>query len=243
MDRKLSDEQVDRIAKDLLQDFALDDAAVDEIAGSPRLWWNIKNQIEAEKTRREKSWFAAFRPQLLAFGALVVLICGGLAVLFLKTAKNSNSPIAEKSPLQNPTGQIAKNPEDSSNLSPKIDSENPETAKKSNPVPEKISVKKVEPKTRFVAQNQRSETSAKQIVNPSKKEISPLTVAEETKTDFIALSYSGGTDSGQLVRVKVPGSMMVSLGLQTNVEKESELVNAEVVIGDDGLARAIRFIR
>jgi len=45
------------------------------------------------------------------------------------------------------------------------------------------------------------------------------------------------------VRVKVPSSMMVSLGVATTVEKESELVSAEVVIGDDGLARAIRFIR
>jgi len=57
------------------------------------------------------------------------------------------------------------------------------------------------------------------------------------------LSYAANTDSGQIVRVKVPRSMMVSLGLKSNVEKESELVSAEVVIGDDGAARAIRFIR
>jgi hypothetical protein len=37
--------------------------------------------------------------------------------------------------------------------------------------------------------------------------------------------------------------MMISLGVATNVEKESKMVSAEVVIGDDGLARAIRFIR
>ena len=68
-------------------------------------------------------------------------------------------------------------------------------------------------------------------------------VKTESKTDFIALSYSSATDSGQIVRVKVPSSMMVSLGVTTEAEQESKFVNAEVVIGDDGMARAIRFIR
>jgi len=239
MDRKLSDEQLDKIAKNLLRDFALDDAALDEIAESPRLWWNVKNQIEEEKARREKSWFAAFLPPILAFGALAILICFGLAVLFLSSAQNSNLPIAQKSPVQNPPEEIAKNPEDL----PNSDSKNPETPKKMNPIPEKVSVKNAEPKPGFVAKNRRSENSAQQLNNQSKKEISPSIAAEETKTDFIALSYAANTDSGQIVRVKVPSSMMVSLGVKTNVEKESEMVNAEVVIGDDGLARAIRFVR
>ncbi|MEP6900862.1 MAG: hypothetical protein ABJA66_03870 [Actinomycetota bacterium] len=52
MDRKLSEEQLDGIAKNLLKDFALDDRILEEIAESPRLWWSVRNQIEAEKTRR-----------------------------------------------------------------------------------------------------------------------------------------------------------------------------------------------
>jgi hypothetical protein len=243
MDRKLSDEQVDKIAKNLLKDFALDDAALDEIAESPRLWWNVKNRIETEKAQREKSWFTVFRPQILAFGALTILICFGLAILFLNFARNSNPTIAEKTPVQNPTEEIAQTPQGFVNVSPKDDSKNSEISKKSNPVPEKVSVKNVLPKPILVAKNQRSENSAKKVNNQSKKEISPSVAVAETKTDFIALSYAANTDSGQIVRVKVPSSMMVSLGLKTNVEKESEMVSAEVVIGDDGLARAIRFIR
>ena len=92
------------------------------------------------------------------------------------------------------------------------------------------------------AGNQIAKFSTKELNKSSKKTDLPKTV-EETKTDFIALSYAANTDSGQIVRVKVPSSMMVSLGVATNVEKGSDLVNAEVVIGDDGLARAIRFIR
>ena len=92
-----------------------------------------------------------------------------------------------------------------------------------------------------MARNRTGGNPTKQALSPSK--ISPRIAVEETKTDFIALSYAADTESGQIVRVKVPSSMMVSLGVATNVEKESKMVNAEVVIGDDGLARAIRFIR
>ena len=66
---------------------------------------------------------------------------------------------------------------------------------------------------------------------------------EKIKTDFIALSYSSAAESGQILNVKVPRSMMVALGVTSNVENISELVNAEVVMGDDGLARAIRFVQ
>ena len=242
MNRKISDEQLDKLAKKLLKDFALDEETLDEIAESPKLWWNVRNQIEAEKTRRERSWFFAFRPQILAFGALAIVACFGLTALFLNFKSDPDSTAAKQNPVQNPIGEKVKIPENPAVVSPKIDLKNPEISKKSesNTVPAKVPVKNVEPKTKFVAKNRLSETSAKQTNNSSK--VLPKK-AEETKTDFIALSYAANTDSGQIVRMKVPSAMMVSLGVATNVEKESKLVSAEVIIGDDGLARAIRFIR
>ena len=235
MDRKLSDQQVDRIAETLLKDFAPDDGELGEIAESPKIWWNVRKSIEAEKTRREKSRFMFFRSPVLAFGALAMVVCFGLAVLFLNF--RNDSPVAEQKAVQNPNEEIAKQPENS----PAIDSKNPEVPKKLNPAPEKVSVKNIEPKTKSVAGNQRRAPLAKQVNNPSK--ISPGAAVKETKTDFIALSYAANMDSGQIVRVKVPSAMLVSLGVKANVENESALVQAEVVIGDDGLARAIRFIR
>lgn len=241
MDRNLSDEQLDRIAKNLLKDFSPNDETLDEIAGSPRLWWKVRNRIETEKARREKGRFVGFRWQIPIFGALAILICFGLAVLVLNFRNDSNSTIAQENPVRNPVEEIAQKNGNSPTALPKIDSGKPETPK--NTVSEKVPVKTVEPKTRFVAKNRNIENSSKRASKSSKKEVLPKNETEETKTDFIALSYGANTDSGQIVRVKVPSSMMVSLGVKTNIEKESELVNAEVVIGDDGLARAIRFIR
>src|SRR5204863_5629257 len=65
----------------------------------------------------------------------------------------------------------------------------------------------------------------------------------EIKTDFIALTYARDSDSRQIVRVRVPSSMMVTLGIVATVKNSRDMVDAEVLVGDDGLTRAIRFIR
>jgi hypothetical protein len=242
MDRKLSDEQLDRIAKNLLQDFAPDAETLDEIAGSPQIWWGVRNRIETEKAARARGWFAGFRAPVLAFGALAVLICAGLTLLFSSFRNDPNPLASEPKSVQNPVEKASEKPEEVANIAPHGDSESPEISPKLNPVPEKVPIKTAVPKPNLAARNKRLENLPKPAANSPAKTVSPNR-AEETKTDFIALSYAANTDSGQIVRVKVPSSMMVSLGVATNVEKGSELVSAEVVIGDDGLARAIRFIR
>lgn len=237
MDRKLSDEQLDRIAKNLLQDFALDDETLDEIAVSPKLWWNVRNNIEAEKTRREKNWFFGLRWQIAAFGALGIILFAGIGGLFLNF--NTNEPLAKVEEIQTPKVE---------NSAPKIVEEPKSVAKVENDLPlkpiSKTEIAKVLPKKEV------SKQAVQKISSPNetkaKKPKTNILTGEtntETKTDFIALSYSSATDSGQIVRVKVPSSMMVSLGVTTESEQQSNLVNAEVVIGDDGMARAIRFIK
>ena len=45
-----------------------------------------------------------------------------------------------------------------------------------------------------------------------------------------------------LVRVEVPRSAMIALGYAVSEDRASEPVEAEVVLGADGLARAVRFL-
>jgi hypothetical protein len=70
--------------------------------------------------------------------------------------------------------------------------------------------------------------------------------ASEIATAFIPLA--GGrsfapTDSLQLMRVELPRSALVSFGLPMNVERADQRIKADVLIGNDGVARAIRFVR
>jgi hypothetical protein len=68
----------------------------------------------------------------------------------------------------------------------------------------------------------------------------------EIVTDFMPLTYGAAlnpNEGGQLVRVELPRSALASLGLPMNVERSDERVKADVLLGHDGLARAIRFVR
>lgn len=68
----------------------------------------------------------------------------------------------------------------------------------------------------------------------------------EVATYFMPLGYAGPInpqDGGQLVRVELPRSAMLSMGLPVNMDRYSERVKADVLLGPDGLARAIRFVQ
>ena len=70
--------------------------------------------------------------------------------------------------------------------------------------------------------------------------------AEEIATDFIPLMQGGRFmqgEGGRLVRVELPRSALASFGLPVNAERAGGRVKADVLLGEDGLARAIRFVR
>jgi hypothetical protein len=67
----------------------------------------------------------------------------------------------------------------------------------------------------------------------------------EIMTDFIPLVYNLDLEElehAHIVHVRMPRSALVSFGLSMNVERAAEPVKADVVVGADGLARAIRFV-
>src|SRR5262245_47312397 len=73
----------------------------------------------------------------------------------------------------------------------------------------------------------------------------------EYTTDFFPLSYGDGqepTESEEVIRVKVirvqmPRPALIAFGLPVNVERADVPVKADLLVGEDGLARAIRFVR
>jgi negative regulator of sigma E activity len=67
----------------------------------------------------------------------------------------------------------------------------------------------------------------------------------ETVTDFIpltALADSTAMRSGTVVRVEMPRASLIAMGLPLHVERADETVKADIIVGDDGLARAIRLV-
>ena len=67
----------------------------------------------------------------------------------------------------------------------------------------------------------------------------------EVATEFLPLPYSHvPMNIGSTVRIEVPATALVSFGLApTDFRTADGTVQADVLIGEDGLARAIRFVR
>jgi hypothetical protein len=67
----------------------------------------------------------------------------------------------------------------------------------------------------------------------------------EYATDFFSLSYDNQEpmERGEVIRVQMPRSALVAFGLPVNVERADTPVKADLLVGEDGMARAIRFVR
>jgi hypothetical protein len=68
---------------------------------------------------------------------------------------------------------------------------------------------------------------------------------KELSTDFVLVGYGNALDlqdGGQLVRVELPRSALATFGLPMNMDRANERIKADVLVGTDGLARAIRFV-
>ena len=71
-------------------------------------------------------------------------------------------------------------------------------------------------------------------------------VTNEIATDFMPLgdlNPASFQDGGQIVRVKLRRSALVRFGFPVNMDRYNENVKADVLVGVDGLAHAIRFVQ
>src|SRR5215510_13966011 len=167
--------------------------------------------------QRRKTWAAV---------AAVVLLVIGLGVQWRHVLLKPNKSTADQSrtaEIQPPT------PESALKLSPDL--------------PIKAVHEPIAPRSKSVAS--RSLRSPK-----SNRQKSTLTSAGNLKNEIATNFFSVGdttalslADGGQLVRVELPRSALMRFGLPVNADRASERVKADVLVGSDGIARAIRFVR
>jgi hypothetical protein len=68
---------------------------------------------------------------------------------------------------------------------------------------------------------------------------------QETDDGFIRIPNTPQIDPNDdvnVVRMELPKSAMLAVGLNVSPEQVSDTVEAEVMLGSDGLARAVRFM-
>ena len=81
---------------------------------------------------------------------------------------------------------------------------------------------------------------------PHAAPVKPEPQAPEVATEFMPLEDNltlPPIESGHVLRVELPRSAMVRFGLPVNPDRMMEPVKADVVFAQDGIARAIRFVK
>ena len=85
--------------------------------------------------------------------------------------------------------------------------------------------------------------STRTAADPSERS---LAAGREVATDFYSLTYSAiPLNQGRLVRLEVPAEALAALGVDPAAVAgpQQRSVVADVLVGEDGLARAVRFVR
>ncbi|MGI8918819.1 MAG: hypothetical protein ACR2H6_09460, partial [Pyrinomonadaceae bacterium] len=101
------------------------------------------------------------------------------------------------------------------------------------------------PKTNSARVRRSAAKSRHSNVRPNSQRVAALSETE-VATDFMPIGYVNSAslqDSGSIVRVELPRSTIVSMGFAVNMDRYGERVKADVLMGADGLARAIRFVQ
>lgn len=98
-----------------------------------------------------------------------------------------------------------------------------------------------------LASRSRNERRTKRGLSTARSENVATEVAStEIKSAFVPLTYLNNAtamDSGIVVRVEVAREKLASLGLPFDLERADEIIKADIVLGDDGVARAIRLVQ
>jgi hypothetical protein len=198
----------------------------------------IKQQLRAAVAKRRAAPVVApipatvlqFKPvakagwqfQALAAAAVILL----LATFSLLLLRQSNHP--GKSDLASgaiPTPQVT-----SASTQPPVESPIPPTQFTDPPLREQLAQQQVA-KRRPVQRARVVETTTEEQELAS--EFVPLTL----DTDERALA------NGTLVRLEVPRARLIAMGLPLRVEADRDTISAEVMMGDNGVAYAIRVVR
>jgi hypothetical protein len=98
--------------------------------------------------------------------------------------------------------------------------------------------------TALIAPKRPVATPAARHTAPARIELAALTT-QESDDGFIPLPNAPQIDPNDdvsVVRMEFPRSAMLAVGLEVNPDQVSDTVEAEVKLGSDGLARAVRFM-
>jgi hypothetical protein len=241
--RNFKNEELDRIGRKLLDAGKTRREEIERIISSPTLFEAVRARIETERRERDsKSFFGGWASVRIwnwqnAVAALLLFAVSAIGVMvfskftvrlqFDRAAVPQTSPEIEQiknSPIS-PTDRII---EDSPMVATVAKAKN-STAGKSRKIIKLnasavLSAKAQKPARRVTLQPQR----------------------EKSVSEFFALAFAPNSrEIGEVMRIvpaELSPSSLFRLGVNLPIENDSEKIKTELLVGTDGVVRAIRFV-
>jgi hypothetical protein len=241
--RNLQNGELDRIGRKLFDAARARTEEIEQIVGSPVLFNSVKARIVIEKRERNSKsvsvgWtnLQIWNRQRIAAAALFLFFAGVFGLIGISKFTLQQSVEQAAAPEIQPKIQQIE-------ISQPADStfgESPKIVKIKNPAMEspKIIKQKV-----FAGKTLKTRNSVTRKPNRQKR-FEPK--QNEFVGEFYALTFAGNPgETGQevhIVRTELSRSSLFALGVNLPIENESPKIKTDLLIGTDGIARAIRFV-
>lgn len=249
--RIFTTEQLDRFGREMIAAGRTSDEEVEKIVAAPYLFASVKARIEnREELNRQRAATAnltnsggknslrltALSTRRLAFAAIVsCLLTGAFLVIFLSKKDTPvelhvSAPTAlDSSPIAAETARFGSLSEYSA---PGIIVSNKLRSSSRQPV-------KIQSKSRKI---EIVKTPARTAREKPRAKTSP-SGADKTGGEFYALSFPVQSDEPlRIVRAELSPSALFALGVNLPIENGSQKIKTDLLVGADGVARAIRLI-
>lgn len=221
--------ELDRLTSSLLKSTALRHEEVEQIASRGDLFLSVKRRIaaEAREEQRVNTGGVLFtRPRVIVFASIVSI----LTVLFTVEAIVERSNVNRKKAVQ----PVAKSPVAPPQQQPEvIKSETQQPSRNDSHYETAVSRQNVERPTAIKTVYHASRTA--QATEPE----------DQQPVEFYALADMNSNESvagGRVIRVDLPRASLVALGVNMPLGNDKQLVKADIVVGPDGVPRAIRVV-
>lgn len=229
--RKLDNQELDAIGKRLLNASRLTEAEIDRIAAAPGSFEGVLNRIRATQPASErKAGFAGFlfAHRAIAATSFAALICISVFALFLQ----QNGPGSVSKDIHTPVERLG----EARPSTPQVAYVKGFTSGRADFPSDEILIN--DPPT---VQN----AVQREIRRPQPR-VEQASYSKDNESQFVAVTYMGdGGESargGRVVRVDVPRSTLFAMGFDVSLENDSPTVKADLLIGPDGVTRAVRLV-
>ncbi len=228
--KRIQNSDLDLIGKKLIERGSFAVREIDEIVSNPELFGLINARIAVNGKTPTAAvtggsyLFSFIRRNAIAFAGTAIVVTAGIAAMSL--LRSEKVPIAANA-VQVPAAMpVAARPD----LPPQ------EVVVGRNPSPGRAADRDVVYEKAVVRQPS---------INNGRKP--QLAVSSEPDGEFYAISYGGdpsdASDGGRVVRVDMKRSSLFAMGVNVPLENDGEFVKADLLVGRDGVTRAIRVIK